>query len=345
MLNRVLIAVPLLASCIASSPRVTYKEQESTTRVSLRGVSAVSPLVCWASGAEGTFLRTIDGGRTWARGVVPGANHLDFRDVESVDANSAFLMSAGRPAEIWRTQDGGSSWERCAQLDQEGVFLDSVALHGNKGLAWGDPLDGHFLTLASSDAGLSWTRIGSQLPQPLPGEAGFAASGTCIFLSGKDAWIGTGGGSARVLTSHDHGRSWNAAATPIQRGSPSKGIFSVVFVDEKRGAIVGGDYSRPALEHGTAAYTIDGGTTWTLSADQPGYRSCVALVPLDQPSWLISISKSGASISEDCGATWNGLSLPGHYALDFSPETWLDGRAVGWAVGREGAIVRVEAWQ
>jgi hypothetical protein len=57
--------------------------QTSGTSASLRGVSAVNANVVWASGAEGTWLRTIDGGAHWEASKVPGAEDLDFRGVRA----------------------------------------------------------------------------------------------------------------------------------------------------------------------------------------------------------------------------------------------------------------------
>src|SRR5687768_355840 len=65
--------------------------QASGTTASLRGVSAASERVAWASGSRGTFLRTSDGGITWQVGRVAGAESLDFRDVHAVDATTAYL--------------------------------------------------------------------------------------------------------------------------------------------------------------------------------------------------------------------------------------------------------------
>ena len=68
-----------------------YKIEQSSTDESLRGLSSVSQKIAWASGTHGTFLRTLDGGRTWQVGRVPGAEALDFRDVEAFSVTTAYL--------------------------------------------------------------------------------------------------------------------------------------------------------------------------------------------------------------------------------------------------------------
>ena len=63
--------------------------------VRLRGISAVDANIAWASGREGTVLRTLDGGKTWTNVSVPDAKALDFRDIEGFDANTAVVLSIG----------------------------------------------------------------------------------------------------------------------------------------------------------------------------------------------------------------------------------------------------------
>jgi photosystem II stability/assembly factor-like uncharacterized protein len=345
-MSRALLVLCLCCcSCLARLPRINYASQNSQTKVSLRGVSVVSPEVCWASGAGGTFVRTIDGGRTWADAVVPGAEQLDFRDVEALDANTALLLSAGRPAQVWRTTDAGLSWQLALDLDFEGVFLDGMDFDGPRGIAWGDPVDGYFVALTTADGGQTWRRIGGSLPVPEPDEAGFAASGTAVALRGGQVWIGTGGSVARVLHTSDAGATWSTATTTIQHGGPSQGIFSLAFVGALSGVAVGGDYASPDTTSGSAAYTRDGGTTWRPAHNQQGYRSCVAVLPIGHPAYLVSMGKTGASISTNAGERWELTHLPGHYALDFAPEPGTDGRAVGYAVGDGGRVTRVEVWR
>jgi photosystem II stability/assembly factor-like uncharacterized protein len=68
--------------------------QTSGVSVRLRGVSAVSESVAWASGAGSTVLRTADGGTTWQKLKVTD-DPLDFRDIDAVDAQTAYALSIG----------------------------------------------------------------------------------------------------------------------------------------------------------------------------------------------------------------------------------------------------------
>src|ERR1051325_124142 len=84
--------------CSGSAAQAQWQLQNVATKASLRGLCAVNAKVVWASGTKGTFLRTTDGGATWQVGAVPGAEQLDFRDVEAFDADNAFLLSIGNGA-------------------------------------------------------------------------------------------------------------------------------------------------------------------------------------------------------------------------------------------------------
>lgn len=226
-----------------------WREQESGTRARFRGVSVVSSQVAWASGTGGTFARTIDAGRRWRSAVVPGAEPLDFRDVEGVDASTAYPLSIGN----------------------------------------------------------------------------------------AKVWFGTGGGEqARVFRSNDRGRTWEVAAAPITAGSSSAGIFSIAFLDARRGVVVGGDYKKENEPSDNVAVTRDGGKTWSLAKRSlPGYRSGVSVVRTAGGSLLIAVGPSGADISKDEGVHWESLGTLGFHAIG------LAGSGVaGWAVGENGRIAK-----
>ncbi|MCI0487016.1 MAG: YCF48-related protein [Blastocatellia bacterium] len=319
-----------------------WKAQESRVSVELRGLSVVSRDVAWASGTRGTYTRTTDGGKTWQSGVVQGAESLDFRDVEAVDAYRAFLFSIGEQSRIYKTTDGGRHWTLQYSNTTAGVFFDAFAFwDAQNGVAFSDPVNGSFLIITTSDGGKTWKEVPREsMPPPLEGEAAFAASGTCITVQGtSNAWIGTGGGAkARVLRSTDKGRTWAVAETPIAAGSASSGIFSIAFKDAKNGVAVGGDYRNPNQESDNIATTIDGGQTWRLAGRvQPaGYKSCVAYVPDTVAPTMVAVGLSGSGYSTDDGRTWTSIDTTGYNSVAFA------GPDAGWAAGSGGRIARFD---
>src|SRR5713226_7068052 len=101
-------------------------EQRSGVTADLRAVMAVDEETAWASGTGGTWLRTIDAGRTWSSGPVPGAEQLDFRSLAAFDGRRAIVLSAGSPARMFRTADGGVSWREVYRNDAPGIFFDAL---------------------------------------------------------------------------------------------------------------------------------------------------------------------------------------------------------------------------
>jgi photosystem II stability/assembly factor-like uncharacterized protein len=277
----------LLSAAVAQSgPRV----QISHTTESLRGVSAVSRQIAWASGTHGTYLRTIDGGRTWTPAQVPDASALDFRAVAAFSADEAFLMSAGpgEQSRIYHTSDGGKRWQlQFTNTSPKGFFDSMVFWDAKHGVVLGDPIPDElgklkFEVLLTDDGGQNWRAIPpAQFPAAMEGEGAFAASNTCIAIvagaSDPNIWFATGGKAARVFHSSDRGKSWEVFDTPMIHRPDSAGIFSTAFRDAMHGVIAGGDYKHPNADGPNLAFTEDGGKTWTLSPLHPlAYFSAVA---------------------------------------------------------------------
>ena len=340
-------AVVLLASaCLperpAPPPAVSWTVQVSGTNASLRGVSVVDDRTAWASGSKGTVLRTVDGGATWTLCPVPGEEATDFRDIEAFGPDEAVIMGIGRPAKIFKTTDGGKTWTRTFSDDSPGMFLDGLAFFDEKnGLAVGDPMDGRFYVVSTTDGGATWAPLapGSR-PAALDGEAAFAASGTSLaVLRENRVWLTTGGSASRVWRSEDRGRHWEPVPSALLEGVSSAGGFSVAFLDARTGITVGGDYKAEAAAAGNAAFSSDGGRTWTPVTDSRpgGFREAVAFVPGTKPPIAVTVGPSGSDLSLDLGRTWTPIVTPaGFHALAFAKK----GRA-GWAVGRAGLIARI----
>src|SRR4051794_3943436 len=97
----------ILANLLTPFPRWTTQTSGVTAR--LRGVSAVSEQVAWASGSNSTVLRTIDGGATW-NSLTVTTEKLDFRDIDAIDENTAYILSigTGETSRIYKTTDAGA---------------------------------------------------------------------------------------------------------------------------------------------------------------------------------------------------------------------------------------------
>ena len=303
----------------------------------LRGLSAVSADVAWASGSLGTVLRTVDAGETWQNVGPPGTAALQFRDIQAFDADTAVILSIGVGADsrIYVTSDAGATWTQTFTNDHPDAFYDCMTFFDRKhGLALSDPVDGRFRIVATDDGGHSWRVVAADMPLALAGEFAFAASGQCLVSSGgHDAWFATGGAAeARVFHSGDRGQTWEVVSTPIRSG-PSAGIFALAFRDARHGFAVGGDFAVPTSAPDALALTDDGGKTWQLVDDAPGeYRSGGAWITGRD---AVVVGPTGSDVSLDQGRSWSRFDDGSFDTVDCA------GGHACWASGEQGRIARL----
>jgi len=328
--------------CLAAQAQDVWQMQESGTTAGLRGIDSVDGTVAWASGTGGTVLRTVDGGAHWIRCAVPDGDKdgttLDFRGVQAWDANTAIVMASGPgdKSRLYKTVDGCKTWRLLLTNPDGGGFWDPYRRdqRGHLGILIGDPVGGRF-PVWRIDPEYSPLRL-HHAPKAHKGEAAFAASNSAIFVDDVffDFWIATGGKSgARVIKRIDHDfdsfgfDTFPSSVVPVGQNAESSGVFGLSFrkgpktadreKDFLNGIAVGGDYSKPNDAQRTAAWTADGGNTWTASTIPPhGYRSSVQWGESIK-AW-IAAGTNGSDISRDDGKTWqpldngnwNALSLP-----------------------------------
>ena len=338
--------------------------EQSGTTAGLRGIHAVGGGVAWASGANGTVLRTEDGGYEWQRcGAPPDSTTLDFRAVWAWDAQTAIVMSSGTgdQSRVYRTTDGCSHWTLVlTDPDKNGFFDAMVFASKETGYLLGDPVNGTFPLMRTADGGLTWTKVqGSGLSTQSEEIAAFAASNSALSDAGLmvnamlpgdgRVWFVTGGQRGTFIYKgvSNCARSGNAApdpaclntwtfqrqALPMAGGSATTGAFSlrVVWWDEgvKAAIAVGGDYARPDQADGTAAWSTDG-QKWTAALKPPhGYRSAV-MWDADINAW-ITVGTNGSDVSWDGGRTWMPLDDGKWNAL-----------SLPWVVGPEGRIGKID---
>jgi photosystem II stability/assembly factor-like uncharacterized protein len=338
--------------------------EQSGTTAGLRGIHAVNASVAWASGTNGTILRTVDGGATWQRcAVPPNAEKLDFRGIWAWDAQTAIAMSSGPgdASRLYKTTDGCASWTLVFTNSDKDGFWDAMVFQDRQhGFLLGDPVKSAFALLTSDDGGKTWSREHARGLKANPKtEGAFAASNSELaVLPGTDeleeipsgpawAFFGTGGNgdpyvfadriSMRLLRNFEvsgariRTRSrWFRVAVPLAHGSPTSGVFSLAFRNLNHGVAVGGDYTKPNDFTGSAAWSADSGKTWTAAAKSPhGFRSAVAW-DADANAW-ITVGTNGSDMSYDDGKTWVSLDNGNWNAL-----------SLPWAVGPGGRIGKLD---
>jgi photosystem II stability/assembly factor-like uncharacterized protein len=349
MFKAVIATLAMLTAAIAqqepAAPQPTLITQNSGTKKGLIAVSAANARVVWACGSKGTFTVTTDGGNTWKAGVVPGAETLQFRDVQAVSDKVAYLLSVGSKPEdfrIYKTTDAGASWTLQFQNQNAKAFYDCFAFWTPaRGIAVSDSVEGRFPDLRTGD-GKRWQDIGAKLPTAQAGEGSFASSGTCVATQGKsNAWIATGNGkSARILATSDGGTTWTAYDTPLP-SAQGAGAFTVAFRDAQHGILGGGNLDAKQRDQAATAISSDGGKTWKLTSKPPVSGAIYGLSYVGGPGELaravvITANEGGAAWTPDEGITWHKLpDVSGYWGVTFaSPEA-------GWLVGTEGRILKV----
>jgi len=356
---RIAFLISILMSVFASVaytqtrfPKLT--PENSGTTEGLIAVSPVNSKVVWVAGRHGTFLVTTDGGETWRSGQVDGAKFLQFRDVQGVSDQVAYLQSIGNNPgsfRIYKTEDGGVTWTRQFKNQLAGAFYDCFAFWTpTRAISHGDSVNGVFPDIRTNN-GMTWQSIASNMPPALDGEFSFAASGTCVATQGENnAWIATGGASvARVLATNDGADTWNAYDTPLV-SSGSAGAFTVDFRDAMNGIVGGGDLDPSDPDNARTAISGDGGKTWNLTNAPPvtgaifglsyvrkiggcGNRTkCQALAKYV----VVTANSGGAAWTPDEGTTWYVLpGVSGGWAVAFASPS------AGWVVGTGGHIWKV----
>lgn len=313
----------------AQSPE--WKQVQSPGKASLRGLSPISEQVCWASGSGGTWLKTEDGGASWQTGTVAGLDTVDFRSIHAFDAQTAVAASAGQPAVIYRTEDGGKNWNKVHQEGGEAFFDAIQFIDALRGYVLGDPIGGKWMILETLDGGRSWHSL-AKLPDAVQGEAAFAASSSSLLADSEGLVFATGGTVSRLHRYTFASQSWGVRElTDMLQGEPSQGVFAATSLPGSGGLVlVGGDYLKPENRIANALLVL-GEVTISTSEGPSGYRSGVAF--LQDKEWVVAVGPGGSDFSTDGAHSWQPFSTSGYHAVKVAP----DGKAL-WASGGQGRL-------
>ena len=331
-------------------------------------VKTTSPTIAWAVAEENSsigqptafFVTNNAAGDQFYFGTVSAANgsqNYQTGNISSVGVSATTAVAATYPiaqgaagGEILRTTNGGISWTKVSTASQfigtQGGFCNFVHMfNATEGVSLGDPTNGYFEILRTTDGGLTWTRLPqTSSPAPLANECGLARS---FFARGNTIWAGLGSSNdnapVRVLKSTDRGLTWTASALTTLLG----GISRLAFKDDLNGIAYNVKVANNAISEVNVIRTSDGGATWSritpvntangsffrydIDAVDGRYYSVGARFPVTTPTAVAA--DYGSSSSTD-GINWTNLNnSQGFFAFDLisGPATAPAGSATGYA--------------
>jgi photosystem II stability/assembly factor-like uncharacterized protein len=303
------------------APAAQWRTQTSGNTSPFYSVSVIDTTLAWAAGGGGNVYRTLNGGTTWSQ--VFGSAGDDVYNIFGASISRAFVATnAPSDARIRRTINGGLTWQTVYQDTNPSAFINAVKMFDDlNGYAMGDPVDGRWTLLRTTDGGITWAATDSLLQSG--NEAGW--NNSMWWLGNQYGWFGTD--NNQVYRTTDSGAAWTSAPTTFLNS------FTVSFATHLLG-IAGGT--------GTAQST-DGGATWSDTPNQPpGTVFGGAALDLSPSRWYL-IAGTGIYKTADHGAT---------FQLDFSqanPYQHIDMKIVevggnpwicGYAVGDQGTITK-----
>ncbi|MBX7126429.1 MAG: glycoside hydrolase, partial [Cyclobacteriaceae bacterium] len=265
-------------------------DDQPTGSVGDVAVAPSNPQVLYVASGEGIqrpdlsigdgVYKSTDGGKTWTNTGIHDGQQIGSIVIDPRNENTVFAAVLGHPyganAErgVFRTRNGGQSWEKVLYLDENTGAIQVAMDPKNPDIlyadlwasrqgpwengSWQGPGSGLYKT---TDGGNTWNRIGKGLPSY---EQGLGRIGFCIAPSDPNRLYATVDSPTHggIYRSDDAGESWylqNPDPRFWSRGSD----FAEVKVDPRNADIV---YSANVVMW----KSTDGGKTWTGIRGAPG---------------------------------------------------------------------------
>ncbi len=255
--------------------------------------------------------RTTDGGRTWTNIGLKDTQHIGALIVHPRNPDIVYVAALGHAygpnpdRGVFRTLDGGKSWEKVLYKDDHTGAIDVVfdphnpnvlfaALYQVQRTPWslesGGPGSGLY---KSTDGGTTWKHLeGHGLPTTIMGRIGVSVSGgdsnrVYALIEAKDA--------SGLYRSDDGGDSWTKV-NDDQRLTQRAWYFTHIFADPKAPDTV------YMLNTGLFR-SMDGGKTISLLPAPHGDHHGLWIDPTN-PQRMINGNDGGATVSVDGGKTW-----------------------------------------
>lgn len=290
-----------------------WVQLNSPVTTNLYGVQFLNPDTGFVVGAQGTILKTTDGGLNWLN-IQPPALTSDLYDLHFWDASTGVLVGSG--GLILRTADGGQTWNPIASGVTDALL--TVSFSGSVGIAGGTSQT----IIRSQDSGNTWMVIQT-------GFFGGSFQGSYMLLSSNGYVAGDNAIFQPFFGwSTDGGLTWDFNSFYFN-GSEGD-LTDVVFLTPQNGFATGSVFDGT----GAISSTTDGGMNWST---QP-FPSALFALTFPTNSVAYAVGNQGSILrSTDGGATWQ--SEASGIGNDLRDVAFVD-TALGYAVGFNGVILK-----
>jgi photosystem II stability/assembly factor-like uncharacterized protein len=263
-------------------------------------------------GGNGVY-KSIDAGKTWKFVGLADTHAIGRLAVNPKNPDIAFVAALGHPfgdneeRGIFRTQDGGKTWQKVLYKDAKSGGIDVVfdptnsniifaALWQTRRTPWSLDSGGAGSGLYRSiDGGTTWKHLtGHGLPEGIMGRIGVTVSGA----NPNRVYAAIEAEKGGIYRSDDGGDSWSLM-TGDHRFTQRAWYYMHIFADPKSEDTV--------YILNTGVYrSNDGGKTFSRVRAPHGDNHALWIDP-DNPKRLINGNDGGATVSIDGGATWTTL--------------------------------------
>lgn len=269
--------------------------------------------------------RSDDGGATWRHLGLENSSHIGKIDVHPTDPDIAFVAVHGRywtanpDRGLYRTRDGGATWEHVLYVDDRTGANDVIIAPSDPSVVYATTWENHpGVSGASSgvwkseDAGTTWRRLGGGLPSgPKTGRIGLAVSSAdpakaYVLVDNLNKSETRG---AEVYRTVDGGKTWSRTHAADLLIFPSIGwYFADIYLDPKDDDAV---YALGVR----IAHSRDGGRTFGLlggdvfhlipnPAQALHLDHCEMWIDPGDPAHLAVGNDGGVYTTYDRGRTW-----------------------------------------
>jgi photosystem II stability/assembly factor-like uncharacterized protein len=295
-------------------------EKQAVSSIGAIAVSDSDPNVIYAGTGEACIrgnishgdgvYKSTDAGKTWTNVGLRDTRHIGDVIIHPTDPNTVYVAALGHAygpnteRGVFRTRDGGKTWEKVLYLDDRTgaieIVFDPKNPHVLFAAMWegwrtpwtlnsGGAKDGLY---RSSDEGTTWKRIeGNGMPEGPLGRIAVSASGADSNVVYALIEAKKGG----LYRSDDGGEHW-AYINADHRFRQRAWYFTHVWADPKS---VGTVYiANTGLYHSS-----DGGKTFERLQAPHGDHHALWIDP-NNPSRMINGNDGGATVSVDGGKNW-----------------------------------------